>query len=199
MIPKFKKGEEYEKEICKKSCCYCCRSNLCLVGTTSAFAAGTVHLEKGIMTTSSGESIPVVVKYLEEEPASTPCVDDFGVTVRDADDIMPTSANVRKNLNLGVGKSYSYGPFYMGANSPWDPNVGDMIDITVSGITSGKYKVIVEGIGIDGSEYNYESSEYSSAKTISLPGEGGVGYTVTVLNTSAEKLKATVTIITYQS
>lgn len=170
-----------------------------LVGTTSAFAAGTVHLEKGIMTTSSGESIPVVVKYLEEEPASTPCVDDFGVTVRDADDIMPTSANVRKNLNLGVGKSYSYGPFYMGANSPWDPNVGDMIDITVSGITSGKYKVIVEGIGIDGSEYNYESSEYSSAKTISLPREGGVGYTVTVLNTSAEKLKATVTIITYQS
>jgi len=163
-------------------------------------------VDEGITETSLKCAPYVTVTYLEAEPENVDDAADGGVIVRDADDIMPTSANVSKTINLSVGESYSYGAFYMGSNTLFDPNAGDMIDITVSGITSGKYKVIVQGVvysgfmGLDEEVvYSYESNEYSTAKTFSVPGEGGVAYTVTVVNTSAQNLKATVSIVTYPS
>lgn len=170
----------------------------------SAFAANPSFkaINEGILSTKLDVD-PVVVTHIDEEPIKNDSM-PAGVVVRDADNIMPASANVSKTVNLGVGKSYSYGAFYMGSNTINDPNAGDTIEITVSAITSGKYKVIVKGTVthslFDTEEvYSYESPEYSTAKMITLPGEGGVAYTVTLVNTSAQNLKANIAIVTYQS
>ena len=177
---------------------------------TSTFASEmktVYHYENdaGTVDTVFKDLDSVKVSYFIDE---TKClnISDPTVEIRDADEIIPTSANVSKTLNLAVGKSYTYGEFYMGSNGPGDPHEGDMIDVTVNGISSGKYKVIVKGIkyggfmGLDKEEvYSFESNEYSTAKTFSLPGEGGVAYSVTILNTSAQNLKANLSIVTYQS
>lgn len=184
---------------------------------TSAFAVGTekdgvdvpvryrYETDAGIVETIFEDFPPVKVSYFKDEPACL-TVDDPKVTVKDADEVMPASANVNKTLDLAVGKSYTYGGFYMGAVGPGDSHVGDMIDVTVNAISSGKYKVIIKGIkysgfmGTDEEEvFSYESGEYSSAKTFSVPGEGGVAYSVTIVNTSAQRLKANLIIVTYQS
>lgn len=179
----------------------------------SALAAGTrsVVVSDGSMANKRIEGevktkidvAPVIVTYVEDEPTSDES-DNSDVIVRDTEvGIVPVSANVSETLDLDVGESYSYGTFYIGAKTFEDSNAGDTIEVTVSAITSGKYKVIVKGIVIhsifDTEEvYSYESSEYSTAKIFTLPSESGVAYTVIVVNTSAQNLKANVAV-TYQS
>jgi hypothetical protein len=93
-------------------------------------------------------------------------------------------------LSLAVGKSCS-DSFKM---NNWINEDHDAFKVKVSGVTSGKYKVIIKGS--DG--YSYESSEYSSDQTFTTTkAKTGVTYTVTIVNTSASTLKGKVNITIY--
>lgn len=110
--------------------------------------------------------------------------------VVEKNEIAPLGVDNTATLSLAVGKSWS-DSFKM---NNWINEDHDAFKVKVSGVTSGKYKVIIKGS--DG--YSYESSEYSSDQTFTTTkAKTGVTYTVTIVNTSASTLKGKVNITSY--
>lgn len=110
----------------------------------------------------------------------------------DEDDpmISPQSVSTTKTLNLAVGKSWSKS-FKMNTLTGSNHNA---FNTKISNVTSGKYKVIITG----SNGYKYESTERTTDTTFTTTNaKKDVTYTVTIINTSANNLKAKADITSY--
>lgn len=93
------------------------------------------------------------------------------------------------SLNLTVGDSWA-NSFKM---NNWFSDNHNAFNVKIL-VTSGKYKIMVQGTN----GYKYESSEYSSSKTLTITNaQSDVTYTVTIVNTSVNTLKGKVNITSY--